>query len=175
MDDQTCWDASTAEIAALFDLSLTDLRSVWRAHYSSDPPKRMSRELMARAIGYRRQEKALGGLNRRVKAKLKVLAGGKSARGNAKTRSSAVHLKPGSQLVRQWGGRVHIVTTESDGGFIYQDKRYGSLSAIARTITGARWSGPAFFGLKTKRAGSASLKTPTERTKSKVVEKTLPT
>jgi hypothetical protein len=156
MDRQESSTVLITEIAGLAELRSPDLRSLWRTHYPSDPPKRMSRELMARAIAYRLQEKSLGGLSRRAKAKLKVYSSGNADRVSRKSGPRNGKLKPGAQLVRQWGGRIHIVTAASDGGLIYDNERYRSLSQIARTITGARWSGPAFFGLKSKDGAEAS-------------------
>ncbi len=71
--------------------------------------------------------------------------------GSARHPDSALTLKPGVRLLREWGGRTHQVTV-TDDGFDYGGKHYRSLSEIARTITGARWSGPRFFGLR-KRQG----------------------
>jgi hypothetical protein len=106
------------------------------------------------ALAYHFQAKAYGGLSpaieRRLKAYAKELEDGTRSRG-----STAVRIKPGTRLVREWGGETHVVTTlEAD--FEYRSKRYSSLSEIARLITKTRWSGPAFFGLKGRnKRGSA--------------------
>ena len=151
MVHQGTQEAPTPDLGldSISDLSLSELRSLWQRHYPDAPPKRMSRELMARAIAYKLQEKASGCLSRRTKAMLKAYADSRFRYADAKSQRSTVTIKPGTQLVRQWGGRVHTVTAANNGGFVYGDQHYRSLSQIARTITGTRWSGPVFFGLKT--------------------------
>jgi hypothetical protein len=67
-------------------------------------------------------------------------------------------LKPGTRLVRQWRDQVHLVNVEADG-YEYQGARYQSLSEIARLITGTRWSGPLFFGIKIEQSSSKSKET----------------
>ena len=140
MDNQQTREVLQTEIVALSDLSLPELRSLWRLHYQSDAPKRMSRELMVRAIAYSLQEKTFGGPSRRTKAKLTAYAEANSRHARHKPQTSRVTIKPGTQLVRQWHGRVHTVTAGSDCGLVYRDECYRSLSQIARTITCPRWS-----------------------------------
>lgn len=90
-------------------------------------------------MGYALQAKALGGLSRPSQQRLAQLATAKT-----QTRSTS----PGMRLVREWHGTVHIVTVGEDGAIRWNEREWKSLSEIARTITGTRWSGPAFFGLK---------------------------
>ena len=132
------------EIAALEDLGAQELRRRWRRFYHTDPPAGLSRDLQTRAIAYKMQERVHGSLPQHVKRKLRILAKQLGSGGKFKP---GIMLKPGAKLVREWGGRSHRVVVLDDG-FDYEGKRYPSLSAIAREITGARWSGPRFFGIR---------------------------
>ena len=133
------------EIGALADLSRDDLVKRWRGFYRASPPKGISRRMMVRAIAYEMQAKKYGGLKPAVSRQLQRIAMGLVA-GDRVTIKAASRLKPGARLVREWNGATHVVEVVDDG-FIWNGERHSSLSAIARTITGARWSGPRFFGL----------------------------
>ncbi len=100
---------------------------------------------MVRAIAYEMQARYYGGLKSAIVRRLDKIAGGKTG-GEAKDAPRAIVLDPGARLIREWNGVTHTVDV-TDDGFEWQDQRYGSLSEIAREITGARWSGPRFFGL----------------------------
>ncbi|HEY6342941.1 MAG TPA: DUF2924 domain-containing protein [Bryobacteraceae bacterium] len=147
MRDQSCGaqaDRICAEIAALASLDTKDLKSRWRALYDTEPPARISRELLTRAIAYRWQEREFGGLAPATRRLLERAAADlSSGRLVARARKAA----PGALLIREWRGAAHQVTVRDDG-VVYRGKRYGSLSAVARLITGTRWSGPLFFGLR---------------------------
>ena len=95
------------------------------------------------ALAWEIQAQRLGGLSRETTRTLDQLA-------TAKTRTSAV--APGMRLVREWSGKVHVVTIGDDGVISWDARPWRSLSEVAREITGTRWSGPAFFGLKRKLA-----------------------
>jgi hypothetical protein len=102
--------------------------------------------LLVRLLAYRIQEKAYSGLKPETRNQLRVLA--RKFATNPKTAlSNAQRIKPGTRLVRTWGGKSHQVTVLGNS-FEYAGIRYSSLSKIARVITGTRWSGPLFFGLK---------------------------
>jgi Protein of unknown function (DUF2924) len=148
-------DAPTieAEVGRLRALDLAELRREWARLYQSAPP-RISRDLFVLAIGYRLQEIDRGGLAKSVRRKLQTMAKALRTRGEVCSAPS-LRLKPGARLVREWGGRTHAVTVTEDG-FEYAGTSYSSLTKIARTITGAGWSGPRFFGLRA--AGSARSK-----------------
>ena len=133
------------EIAALADLPRPDLIDRWQALYRSSPPKGLSRRLLILAIAYRMQVKRYGGLTPTLRRQLHKAASDGAPRAQART-SGAPKVAPGTRLIREWNGVTHVVDAIDDG-FIWQGARYGSLSAIARAITGARWSGPRFFGL----------------------------
>lgn len=128
--------------------SLDDLHGEWRRLYKSEPPK-ISRDLLAMGLAYRRQEIELGGLGKAALRKLQTLA--KTLRTTGKVGPSpGLAVKPGARLIRKWHGRTHTVTVTEDG-FEYGGKKYPSLTQIARKITGAHWSGPRFFGLNAKK------------------------
>ena len=133
------------EIGALADLPRADLVECWRRFYRANPPKGISRRMMVRAIAYEMQAKEYGGLKSAVSKQLQRIAAGLVA-GDRVVIKAAFKLKPGARLVREWNGATHVVEVVDDG-FIWNGERHSSLSAIARTITGARWSGPRFFGL----------------------------
>ncbi len=136
----------TEQVAGLEILSTADLRARWQRSYGQPAPNHASRDLLLRAVAYRLQEQAEGGLSRAALRRLAKLAGFNGG-GSQPTLPPALRLKPGSRLVREWRGKVHQVTVIEEG-FDYCGTRYGSLSQIARIITGARWSGPLLFGLR---------------------------
>ena len=139
------------KLEALRDLSPDELRKEWRRLYRSQPP-RLSRDLLLRAIAYRIQELCYGGLSKATSRKLAALV--QAGRCNEELASeSAPRIRAGARLVREWNGRTHTVTVEEEG-FTYAGRSYRSLSAIARKITGARWSGPRFFGLARNKGAS---------------------
>jgi hypothetical protein len=140
-------DGVEAEIGALAELGLHQLRDRRREVYGSEPPRHMSPELLLRAVAYRIQENRLGGLSPATRAKLLSYSSNNGERGSS--RACVEHtIKAGTRFVREWNNRTHEVTATGDGAFSYAGGTYRSLSAIAREITGTRWSGPAFFGLK---------------------------
>ena len=129
------------------EASLDELRREWRRLYMSDRPK-ISRDLLALGIAYRRQEIEHGGLGKVTLRKLQTLAKALRTTGRVGPTPSLT-LKPGARLVREWHGRTHTVTVTEDG-FVYAGTTYPSLTTIAKKITGAHWSGPRFFGLGAK-------------------------
>lgn len=134
-----------ASIDRLATLSPADLRAEWRRVYRSPSP-RFPPDLLRRGIAYRLREQVLGGLSKKTIRELERINAG-----FGKPKKSGA-LKPGTRLVRSWHGVTHSVLVIEDG-FVFEDKHYGSLTAIAEAITGTRWSGPRFFGLKEKRGG----------------------
>ncbi len=133
------------EIDGLADLTRAELVERWRTHYRADPPKGISQLLLVRAVAYEMQVKLYGGLKPSTDRRLRMIADG-TANGGQGGRETGSSLQPGTRLVREWNGVSHVVEV-IDGGFIWNGDRHRSLSAIARAITGARWSGPRFFGL----------------------------
>ena len=148
MNDQcsgTQAEEISAEIAALAALGINDLKARWRDLYDTEPPPRISRELLTRAIAYRLQEREFGGLAPSTLRLLERvgddLSPHRARLGHSRKAAS------GTLLIREWRGKAHQVTVH-DQGVVYRGKRYGSLSEVARLITGSRWSGPLFFGLR---------------------------
>ena len=125
-------------------VSRADLVVAWRKAFGAPPPKGVGMRLLALGLAYREQARKHGGLKPATRKRLAAVAEGKS---EARARSSpSTSLGEGTRLVREWHGRTHIVDTVP-GGFLYDGRTYRSLSQIARKITGARWSGPRFFGV----------------------------
>jgi hypothetical protein len=127
---------------ALTTMSSAQLHDEWRK-LKAAPVPRISPGLLRLALGYELQAQALGGLSRISQQRLAQL-------GSAKTVTQAA--RPGTRLIREWNGTAHIVTIGEDGVIRWNDRNWRSLSEVAREITGTRWSGPAFFGLKKKLA-----------------------
>ena len=144
-EDQASVAASPTLPPALECLSLDELRREWRRLYSSEPP-RISRDLLIRGIGYRRQEIQHGGLSKSIRRKLKTLAKMFQSTGRVAP-DPGLGLKPGARLIREWHGRTYMVTVTEEG-FEYAGASYASLTTIAKEITSTHWSGPRFFGLK---------------------------
>jgi hypothetical protein len=141
-------------LARLPILDSTALRAEWRRLYGTEAPARIGRDLLIGALAYRLQEQALGGLRPELRRRLRNIVA-EVERGGEVTVTAAPRLKPGTRLLRDWQGRTHEVLVRGDG-FVWQQTEYRSLSQIARAITGTRWSGPVFFGLKS-RTSSARL------------------
>lgn len=127
--------------------SRPELLEAWIKAYGHPPPKGLSTRLLVYACHYNKQVKDCGGLKKSTLHQLKRYVPALPGTTTSDTRAP-VALKPGtgSRLVREWRGKTHMVDIE-ENGFVYQGKSYRSLSAIARMITGARWSGPRFFGV----------------------------
>jgi hypothetical protein len=136
-----------AQVAALPDKSADDLKKIWRDLFGTAPPP-YNKAFLVKRLGYRLQELAFGGLSSATEERLAALV-------RDPTNADPVRMKrkpnarpvAGTRLIREWQGGEHQVTVLDDG-FEYEGRRYKSLSVIARTITGTRWSGPVFFGLK---------------------------
>jgi hypothetical protein len=133
------------EIGAIEGLPTHELRIAWRRHYRTEPPRCMRRDLMIRALAYRLQERAHGGLAPATKRKLRSMVSELEAKGT-QVFDPGIALKPGARLVREWAGKTHTVIV-IENGFEYDGERYPSLTKIAAKITGAHWSGPRFFGI----------------------------
>ena len=143
-------DHIPARLVALKTTSTPDLKKQWRQLFETEPPAFNRRYLESR-LAYRIQELAYGGLKPETVRRLEKL-GEELDGGNATIRKIRADLKPiaGTRLIREWQGVEHLVTVTTDG-FEWQGRPYTSLSAIARAITGTRWNGWTFFGLKNRR------------------------
>lgn len=131
-------DIVTDEIRALTRLDLEGLRAAWRLRYGA-PPTLRSPELLRRMLAWRIQVAAFGGLDADIRRRLKQ---------GCPLKPAMPAPSPGTKLSREWQGAVHEVSVLPDG-FSYNGQQFSSLSQIARAITGARWNGPRFFGLRT--------------------------
>lgn len=130
-----------AALATLESADRTDLLDRWHDLIGSPPPKNLSAPFLRRALAFELQCQVNGGPKVRTLEDLSRLAAGSTSYASVGTR-----LRPGAKLVREWQGRTWTVEV-TDGGFLMGGERYASLTALARKITGARWSGPRFFGL----------------------------
>lgn len=143
----------TTKLQELPHLPRPRLHSLWQELFAKPAHPQLRRNLMVPLLAYRLQEQAYGGLKPFTRKRLQKLA--VDLEQKQKARPSLVpQLRAGTKLLRQWQGQMHEVVV-ADEGFDYRSKRYESLSEIARQITGTRWSGPLFFGLKNRQARSA--------------------
>jgi Protein of unknown function (DUF2924) len=126
------------------------LCELWTTLFDAAPPPQLRKRLMISILAYRSQEQAFASLNAANRSRLRQLARAFETNSNS-TVSSMPIVKPGTHLVRQWGDQVHLVNVGASG-YEYQGTRYRSLSEIARLITGTRWSGPLFFGIKSEQS-----------------------
>ncbi len=124
-------------------MSPAQLRAEWRRVFRASPPA-LTPDLLRRGIAYRVQERVHGGL---TPATVRTLRRAAAAGNSADPGRDEVVLKPGTRLVRSWRGTTYSVLADADG-FVMAGERYGSLSQVAATITGAHWSGPRFFGVR---------------------------
>ena len=131
-------DRLTALIAEIANLERSKCLDRWRAVFGRSPPKHLSLAFMKRVLIWEAQNSALGGVSNKTKRRLVQIASGKSM---------PVQARPGSHLVREWNGRTYQVEVV-EGGYVMDGKTWTSLTAIAKHITGAHWSGPRFFGVQ---------------------------
>ncbi|MCW5673390.1 MAG: DUF2924 domain-containing protein [Xanthobacteraceae bacterium] len=144
-------DPILAQLAALKTMPVGDLKQKWRDLFDREPPPYNRRFLESR-LAYRIQELAYGGLKPETIARLEEIAD--EIEGKTTRRKSRVdHHRPiaGTRLIREWQGMEHCVTVRKDD-FEYQGRPYKSLSSVARLITGSRWNGWIFFGLKNQKS-----------------------
>ena len=141
-----------AELAELRGLDSAALKQRWRVLYRTEAPVRIGQALLLQAVAYRLQERVLGGLKPSTRRLLERSAEDKVER-RPPTEAPATRVTQGTVLIREWHGISHRVTVLADG-VLLRGARYRSLSEVARKITGTRWSGPRFFGLRapTKRS-----------------------
>lgn len=123
-------------------MSRADLIDLWTRHYRSAPPLRIGRRILALGVGWAIQAEQHGGLSRAADQRLRTRLRRPSRNDDGVSRPPRL----GTRFVREWHGEVHVVEATAQG-FVWRDQTYASLTAIAREITGAKWSGPRFFGL----------------------------
>jgi hypothetical protein len=142
------------EIARLRDLDSKMLRQRWKTSFRRSPPRSLPRHILFRMLAYRLQADRLGDLDPEC---LRLLDGSVTPEGAGRRAIEAdrriTELKPGTILAREWSGQMHRVAVLADG-FAWNGKTYPSLSKIALAITGTRWNGPRFFGLRDKAENS---------------------
>ena len=142
--------AVETELDRLPTMPIVQLRVRYRELFRTDPPTAYGPDLLRRSIAYRIQEKAYGGLPRLVQRQLDQLIKSYAAKPTGKL-VLPPRIKAGSILVRQWKGKSYRVTVLADG-FAFDGQIYGNLSEVAQLITGTRWNGWVFFGLKNQRS-----------------------
>jgi len=143
-----------AEIARLRGLDVKALRARWRISFGQHAPTHLARHLLFAMLAYRLQVEAIGDLDAATVRFLKQVDSAPSKQAavpltqafEQRTRD----LSPGTVLTREWGGQ-HLRVVVLDGGFAWEGRTYSSLSEIAQTITGTKWNGPRFFGLRDKK------------------------
>ena len=132
------------DLAELATMSPAQLRDRW-AQLHTGPAPSLPAPLLRRLLAQRLQEKRHGSVPMLVVRELERVAAGSGAMPEPSRK--AVPLTPGTRLIREWNGRT-IAVEVREGGFVWEERTYRSLSEIAREVTGAHWSGPRFFGLK---------------------------
>jgi Protein of unknown function (DUF2924) len=141
-DQNSC----SVRLAELGGLPAPALRRIWQDLIGSAPATGLRRELLIPILAYKLQEKAYGGLKPSTRTHLRRLAASLAADKSAPFIRES-RFKPGTRLIREWRGETHEVTIRASG-YEYHGKEFTTLSEIANLITGTRWSGPLFFGIK---------------------------
>ncbi len=150
-------EALDNEIARLRGLDVGELRAGWHTTFRRRAPPHLPRHLLFRILAYRLQADRLGDLDAHTRRRLDRIGSGSSdgiERLVADLNRSRTGLKPGTLLTRQWDGHLQRVMVLADG-FSWNGKTYRSLSKVAFAITGSRWNGPRFFGLRDKPSSEA--------------------
>jgi hypothetical protein len=135
-----------AELGRLPTTPIADLRKRYRELFRTEPPRAFGPDLLRRSIAQRVQEKAYGGLRPATQRLLDQMVRAALVKPNGRLELPR-RIKPGSELVRTWNRRTYRVTVVANG-FAYGGKTFASLSEVATAITGTRWNGPRFFGLR---------------------------
>lgn len=131
--------------------SRAELCALWQSWFKTPAPAQIHRPRLVQILAYEAQARTLRGLDRQTR---RAIARVQKELHAPEPRALAPGLKPGARLVRVWNGQRHVVEVTSEG-FVWEGRRYRALSAIAKAITGAHWSGPRFFGLTGERHGQA--------------------
>src|SRR2546429_6648270 len=138
--------AVEGELDRLPAMPIAELRKRYRELFRTEPPKAFGPDLLRRSIAHRIQEKAYSGFSASTRRLLDQLVRATMAKPNGRLELPR-RIKPGSELVRTWKGKTHRVMVMADG-FAHNGKTFASLSEIASEITGTKWNGPRFFGLR---------------------------
>jgi Protein of unknown function (DUF2924) len=140
-----------AELDRLIALPVAQLRTRYREIFRTEPPRAFGPDLLRRSIAHRIQEKIYGGLPTATRRLLEQLVRAAAARPNGRLELPR-RIKPGSELVRTWNRKTYRVAVLQTG-FAYDGKTFNTLSEIATKITGTKWNGPRFFGLRASKSG----------------------
>ncbi|WP_352966298.1 DUF2924 domain-containing protein [Mesorhizobium sp. M1312] len=139
----------TGRLAAIRTMDIVALKGMWRDLFAAEPPP-YNRKFLESRLAYRVQELAYGGLKPETLKRLAALAEDLEPRSRERGTRSDNRPIAGTRLMREWQGVEHCATVLADS-YEYDGRPYKSLSAIARAITGTRWNGLVFFGLKSQR------------------------
>jgi hypothetical protein len=134
------------EFEQLTGMNRQELKAFWTEQFGGEAPHARAADLLRRRIAWQLQEEQFGGLSTETKRRLRELANSFERDSDHKPTARPT-MQDGTVLTREWKGRMHTVQIKPDG-FLYNGKHYKGLSKIAREITGTRWSGPLFFGLR---------------------------
>jgi hypothetical protein len=147
-------DSTEQQLNSLLTLSKIELAGLWQQLFKVAPNPKIRKPLMLRVLAIRIQEQAWRSISAAAESRLQRLAASVASNPTSKV-SSIPRIRAGTRLVREWRDQVHLVNVQ-EAGYEYRGERYKSLSQIARLITGTRWSGPLFFGIKQKTLNSRS-------------------
>ena len=139
-------DRLSQQIATLPSLNKVQLLAIWAENFSKDPPPNLRKDLMVPILAYRMQEREFGGLSHAARRRLREVAVSLRTDKPSQERPDSAP-QTGTRLLRVWRGETYEVIA-TGGGYEYRSRTYSSLSRIAREITGTRWSGPLFFGVR---------------------------
>ena len=146
-DEETNMDEKLAQLRRM---RKHELLALWQEQFTDPSPRKCSPDQLRWEVAWRIQVRKSGDLSKRTTRRLRALA--KSYQSNSNhLPHSVTRLSPGTTLTRKWQETTYIVQV-LESGFMHEGVQYKTLSSVARAITGTRWSGPAFFGLKTKQA-----------------------
>lgn len=153
------WNSINAEVAQLRDLGMIGLRARWRTAFRRDAPAHLAPHLLFAMLAYHLQAEAMGGLDSGTERYLERIDQTSTPAAAAPLMQAFEQrqrkLAPGIVLTREWNGHHHRVMV-LDEGFAWEGRTYRSLSEIAKTITGTKWNGPRFFGLRDKKQAEAA-------------------
>jgi hypothetical protein len=153
-------DRLSEQIATLPSLNKAQLLAIWAENFSKDPPPQLHKRLMVALLAYRIQEKEFGGLSHAARRRLREVAVSLRTDQPSQGRPDSAP-QTGTRLLRVWHGETHEVIATGNG-YLYRGENYSSLSRIAREITGTRWSGPLFFGVRKPWAPPTPASSPTK-------------
>jgi len=144
--ENVCTTSFLSKLLHCHPLNKTQLVAIWVENFSKDPPPNLRKELIVPLLAYRMQEREFGGLSHGARRRLREVAASLRTDKPSQERSDSA-LQTGTRLLRMWRGKMHEVIATGNG-CLYRGEAYSSLSKIARKITGTRWSGPLFFGVR---------------------------